>query len=107
MKVAVYSTKSYDRKYLELINAKYGLVLEFFDFMLSERTAKMAEHCDAVCIFVNDDGSRKVLEKLAALGVKIIALRCAGLLTGSCRGTYGWVNADVKSPYSPCLSTHS
>ena len=40
MKVAVYSTKSYDRKYLELINAKYGLVLEFFDFMLSERTAK-------------------------------------------------------------------
>lgn len=78
MKVAVYSTKSYDRKYLELINAKYGLVLEFFDFMLSERTAKMAEHCDAVCIFVNDDGSRKVLEKLAALGVKIIALRCAG-----------------------------
>ena len=78
MKVAVYSTKSYDRKYLELINAKYGLELEFYDFMLSERTAKMAEHCEAVCIFVNDDGSRKVLEKLAALGVKIIALRCAG-----------------------------
>ena len=42
MKVAVYSTKSYDRKYLELINAKYGLALEFYDFMLSERTAKMA-----------------------------------------------------------------
>ena len=40
MKVAVYSTKSYDRKYLELINAKYGLELEFYDFMLSERTAK-------------------------------------------------------------------
>ena len=78
MKVAVYSTKSYDRKYLELINAKYGLELEFYDFMLSERTAKMAEHCEAVCIFVNDDGSRKVLEKLSALGVKIIALRCAG-----------------------------
>ncbi|MCW9699557.1 MULTISPECIES: 2-hydroxyacid dehydrogenase [unclassified Avibacterium] len=78
MKVAVYSTKSYDRKYLELVNVKYGFELEFFDFMLTESTAKMAEHCDVVCIFVNDDGSRKVLEKLAALGVKMVALRCAG-----------------------------
>ncbi|MFZ7229981.1 2-hydroxyacid dehydrogenase [Avibacterium avium] len=78
MRVAVYSTKSYDRKYLELVNVKYGFELEFFDFMLTESTAKMAEHCDVVCIFVNDDGSRKVLEKLAALGVKMVALRCAG-----------------------------
>ena len=31
MKIAVYSTKSYDRKYFELINAKYGFELEFFD----------------------------------------------------------------------------
>ena len=46
--------------------------------MLNESTARLAEHCEVVCIFVNDDGSRKVLEKLAALGVKIIALRCAG-----------------------------
>lgn len=78
MRIAVYSTKSYDRKYLELVNVKYGFELEFFDFMLNESTAKMAEHCDVVCIFVNDDGSRKVLEKLAALGIKMIALRCAG-----------------------------
>ena len=78
MKVALYSTKNYDRKYFELVNVKYGFQLEFFDFQLNERTAKMAEHCDVVCIFVNDDGSRKVLEKLAALGVKMIALRCAG-----------------------------
>lgn len=78
MKIAIYSTKSYDRKYLELVNVKYGFELEFFDFMLTESTAKMAEHCDVVCIFVNDDGSRKVLEKLAALGVKMVALRCAG-----------------------------
>lgn len=78
MKVALYSTKNYDRKYFELVNVKYGFQLEFFDFQLNERTAKMAEHYDVVCIFVNDDGSRKVLEKLAALGVKMIALRCAG-----------------------------
>ncbi|TDQ56321.1 D-lactate dehydrogenase [Mesocricetibacter intestinalis] len=78
MKIAVYSTKSYDRKYLELVNVKYRFELEFFDFMLNERTAKMAEGCDVVCIFVNDNADRKVLENLAALGVKILALRCAG-----------------------------
>lgn len=78
MKIAIYSTKSYDRKYIELINSKYNFDLEFFDFMLNESTARLAEHCEVVCIFVNDNGSRKVLEKLAALGVKIVALRCAG-----------------------------
>lgn len=78
MKVAVFSTKNYDRKYLELVNVKYHFQIEFFDFMLNERTAKMAEGCDVVCIFVNDDGSRTVLEKLAKVGVKMIALRCAG-----------------------------
>ena len=78
MKIAIYSAKSYDRKYIELINAKYNFDLEFFDFMLNESTARLAEHCEVVCIFVNDDGNRKVLEKLSSLGVKIVALRCAG-----------------------------
>ncbi|OBW95365.1 lactate dehydrogenase [Gallibacterium salpingitidis] len=78
MKIAVYSTKSYDRKYLELVNVKYGFDLEFFDFMLSKRTAKMAEGCQAVCIFVNDSADREVLTQLAQLGIKTVALRCAG-----------------------------
>ncbi|WP_437610880.1 2-hydroxyacid dehydrogenase [Erwinia sp. V71] len=78
MKLAVYSTKQYDRKYLEQVNESYGYELKFFDFLLTEHTAKTAIDCDGVCIFVNDDGSRAVLEELAALGVKFIALRCAG-----------------------------
>ncbi|MFC0309005.1 2-hydroxyacid dehydrogenase [Gallibacterium trehalosifermentans] len=78
MKIAVYSTKSYDRKYLELVNVKYGFELEFFDFMLSKRTAKMAEGCQAVCIFVNDNADREALTQLAQLGIHTVALRCAG-----------------------------
>ena len=78
MKIAVYSTKHYDQKYLEQVNQQYGFELVFFDFLLSESTAKTAVDCDAVCIFVNDDGSRPVLEELAGLGVRYIALRCAG-----------------------------
>ncbi len=78
MKLAVYSTKQYDKKYLENVNQEYGFDIEFYDFLLTEKTAKTAHGCDAVCIFVNDDGSRPVLEELKKQGVKIIALRCAG-----------------------------
>lgn len=80
MKIAVYSTKQYDKKYLQQVNDQdnYGFELDFFDFMLSKRTAKNANGCQAVCIFVNDDGSRPVLEELKSYGVKYIALRCAG-----------------------------
>ncbi|MGB7799647.1 2-hydroxyacid dehydrogenase [Buttiauxella sp.] len=78
MKLAVYSTKQYDKKYLEQVNTEYGFDLEFYDFLLTEKTAKTAHGCDGVCIFVNDDASRPVLEELKNQGVKFIALRCAG-----------------------------
>ena len=78
MKLAVYSTKQYDKKYLQQVNESFCFELEFFDFLLTEKTAKTANGCEAVCIFVNDDGSRPVLEELKKHGVKYIALRCAG-----------------------------
>ena len=78
MKLAVYSTKQYDKKYLQQVNDAYGFELEFFDFLLTEKTAKTANGCEGVCIFVNDDASRPVLEELKKHGVKFIALRCAG-----------------------------
>ncbi|CNL06999.1 D-lactate dehydrogenase [Yersinia frederiksenii] len=78
MKLAVYSTKQYDRKYLELVNKDFGFELEFFDFLLTPKTAKMAAGCEAVCIFVNDDACRETLTELKEAGVTILALRCAG-----------------------------
>jgi len=78
MKIAVYSTKLYDKKYFEQVNREYGFELEFFDFLLNEKTAKTASGADGVCLFVNDVGNRAVLEELKECGVKFIALRCAG-----------------------------
>ncbi|MEA1064963.1 2-hydroxyacid dehydrogenase [Erwinia sp. HR93] len=78
MKLAVYSTKQYDKKYLAQVNKEYDFDIEFFDFLLSVKTARTAHECEAVCLFVNDDGSRPVLEELKRIGVKYIALRCAG-----------------------------
>lgn len=98
MKLAIYSTKQYDRKYLEIANRRFGASLEFFDFKLSEQTAKNAEGCNAVCIFVNDDGSRPVLEALAKVGVKLLALRCAGFNNvGHGRRSRAWASGCARS----------
>lgn len=78
MKIAIYSTKQYDKKYFEQVNREYGFELEFFDFILNEKTAKTANGADAVCLFVNDVGNREVLAELKQYGIKFIALRCAG-----------------------------
>ena len=42
-------------------------------------TVPLAEGCDAVCAFVNDDCRRPTLQRLAAVGVRHVALRSAGL----------------------------
>ncbi|OAN13679.1 lactate dehydrogenase [Photobacterium jeanii] len=78
MKVAVFSTKKYDQKSFELINQHYQLELSYFDFRLTEQTARMAQGFDAVCAFVNDDLSAPVLQQLAESGIRLIAMRCAG-----------------------------
>lgn len=77
MKVAVFSAKAYDREFLIAANASRH-ELHFFEPHLSIETASLASGFDVVCIFVNDQISAAVIEKLSALDVRLIALRCAG-----------------------------
>lgn len=78
MKVAVFSTKSYDQKYLVAANAVYKHDLVFFEPRLTKETAPLAARFPAVCIFVNDQLKAEVLQALAKEGSQLIALRCAG-----------------------------
>lgn len=79
-KVAVFSTAQYDQESLEGMNAHLGtgLTFSFFSAGLGPDTASLAAGHDAVCIFVNDDCSANVVRSLKDVGVKMIALRCAG-----------------------------
>jgi D-lactate dehydrogenase len=77
MQVAVFSTKPYDRTYLNEANGDQH-ELHFFEPRLSLQTAPLAAGFPALCAFVNDDLGGATLEKLAAQGLKVIALRCAG-----------------------------
>jgi D-lactate dehydrogenase len=77
MKVAVYSAKPYDEEFLTLANqGRHQLV--FLPFPLQVTTAALAQGCEAVCCFVNDNLNASVLQLLADAGVKLVALRCAG-----------------------------
>jgi D-lactate dehydrogenase len=76
--VAVFDTKPYDRDYLSIAAEAAGLTCRFHEFRLDVDTVAIAREAVAVCIFVNDRADRPVLEKLAALGVRHLALRCAG-----------------------------
>ena len=78
IQTAVFDTKPYDREPLEKASAESGIDWRFMEWRLSTETAKTAQGAQAVCIFVNDRADRPCLEELVALGVKHIALRCAG-----------------------------
>ena len=78
MKVAVFSTKSYDRTFLEAANRAHGHVLFFLEPRLTRETAPLASGYPAVCLFVNDQPNAGVLAELARGGTSLIALRSAG-----------------------------
>lgn len=78
MKIAVFSTKSYDRLFLEKLNEKKRHELTFFEVGLNHYTAELSKGHQGVCIFVNDKADAETINKLSVNGVKLITLRCAG-----------------------------
>ncbi len=104
MKVAVFSTKSYDREYLEPAFASSGHELVFFTPRLSEETAPLAVGYPAVCVFVQDTLDRAVLSALAGGGTRVVALRCAGFnnvdLIAAAELGIAVVRVPAYSPYA-------
>jgi D-lactate dehydrogenase len=74
----VFDTKSYDREQFEHAAREHDIHLRFMECRLTAETASSAQGAQAVCTFVNDHLDRPCLEALRALGVKHLALRCAG-----------------------------
>lgn len=77
MKVTVFSSQPYDEQALRQYSPD-GIQWQFLPQKLDILSVAAACGSDAVCAFVNDDLSAAVLEKLAALRIFAVALRCAG-----------------------------
>ncbi|MEH1907590.1 MAG: 2-hydroxyacid dehydrogenase [Nostoc sp.] len=78
MKVAVFSTKAYDRQFLSAANSPTQQKLVFFEPRLNRDTAILAAGFPAVCVFVHDQVDAPTLELLASRGTRLVVLRCAG-----------------------------
>jgi len=78
MKIAVYSSKSYEKPFLDAVNADARHELVYLDAALTSATAELGKGCPAVSIFVGDDASASVLKAVHAGGARVLALRSAG-----------------------------
>lgn len=78
MRTAVFSTKPYDKTFLEAANQGHDHDLVFLEPRLTQETTRLAHGFPAVCVFVNDRLDAPVLTDLAREGTRLIALRSAG-----------------------------
>ncbi|EDX82912.1 hypothetical protein S7335_90 [Synechococcus sp. PCC 7335] len=78
MKVAVFSTKPYDRQFLAGANLEGDHALTFFEARLTPETAALAAGFPVACVFIHDQLNEETLSAIAAGGTRLIILRAAG-----------------------------
>ncbi|AVR45158.1 hydroxyacid dehydrogenase [Christiangramia fulva] len=78
MKIAVFSTKTYDQEYFERYKTNTDTEFVYFETALNHHTANLTSGFEGVCVFVNDKVDEDTIQVLAQNGIKLIALRCAG-----------------------------
>lgn len=104
MKIAVYSTKPFDRTTLEAHNGEHGHALTYYETHLHADTANLAKGFPAVSAFVNDTLDEATLVALAEGGTELIALRAAGFnnvdLDAAARHGLTVVRVPAYSPYA-------
>jgi len=103
MKIAFFDTKAYDKPSFEQYGQQHGLEFTFFETKLNEVTAELVHGFDGVCAFVNDTINADVIDILAANGVKVLAMRCAGYNNVDlphARGKLPVVRVPAYSPYA-------
>ncbi len=79
MKILFYDAATYDVESFEERTDHFpDIEIIYHEVDISPKTGSLAQGCDAICAFVNSDLSAPVLEKLAAINIKLVLLRCAG-----------------------------
>ncbi|NEQ32893.1 MAG: 2-hydroxyacid dehydrogenase, partial [Leptolyngbya sp. SIO4C5] len=100
MKIAVFSTKPYDRQFFEQANQQHDLT--FFEPHLDSTTAPLAQDFEGVCVFVNDQLDAETLKQLQENGTRLVALRCAGFNNVDLKAAEACQITIVRVPaYSP------
>lgn len=103
-KIVFFGTKPYDKDSFEALNKDYGFEMVYFKGNLKYENTPLTRDAPVVCIFVNDNADRRVIEAMAQNGVKLIALRCAGFnnvdLKAAAEHGIRVVRVPAYSPYA-------
>ena len=104
MKVMLFGTQPYDQQTFERMRKSYGFEIVYHRSHLNAESALLAKGADAVCVFVNDTVDAETVQQLAELGVRLIALRCAGFnnvdLHAAARCNIPVVRVPAYSPHA-------
>ena len=101
MKIAFFDTKPYDKPSFQKYGEEHNLKFKFYETKLNEDTVDLAQGYDAVCVFVNDTVNAQVIDRLTELGVKVLALRCAGFNNVDMKYAFGKIHVLRVPAYSP------
>ena len=101
MKVAFFDAKPYDQVGFDRYVAGKDITIKYFETNLNEDTVSLAKGYDCVCVFVNDNVNKAVVDKLYEKGVKMIALRCAGFNNVDTQACFGKLHVFRVPAYSP------
>lgn len=98
-KIAFFDTKKYDIESFDRNNSKFEII--YYEDKLNKKTAILANGCDAVCAFVNDDINKEVIDLLHSFGIKVLLLRCAGYNNVDIKYAYNKIHILRVPAYSP------
>ena len=101
MKIAFFDTKPYDIPSFSRYAEQNGIFIKFFETKLNEDTVELANGFDGVCVFVNDTVNSTVIDRLCDMGVRYVALRCAGFNNVDTKYAYGRLHVFRVPAYSP------
>jgi len=102
MRVLVFDTHRFERDTFERAFAGRGHDLRLLEPRLTVETAPLADGAEVVCSFVNDRLDAPAIARLAAGGVRLIALRSAGFNHVDVDAAHAAGLAVVRVPeYSP------
>ena len=87
--------------FFDAYSAGTGLEIKYFETKLNADTVSLASGFDGVCVFVNDTLNETVVDALYALGVRAVALRCAGFNNVDIRACFGKLRVFRVPAYSP------
>ena len=101
MKIAFFDAKPYDRLSFDKYGEEKGIIIKYYETRLNEDTVDLAKGCDGVCVFVNDTVNQAVIDRLCELGIKVLALRCAGFNNVDVKYAHGRLHVVRVPAYSP------